>query len=162
MAKGLGTTLTKIPTSSITDSTIGITNLVTTGTASSSTFLKGDLSWGTVSVEGKINTAASDPASNTAGDIWYTGGKFKFAIDPNTLRGIWSSGGNLATSRKYLGACGTLSAGLCMGGDTGSVSNVTEEYNGTSWSGGGNIATARDNLAAAGTKTAGLCKGGRR
>ena len=43
MAKGLGTTLTKIPTSSITDSTIAITNLVTTGTASSSTFLKGDL-----------------------------------------------------------------------------------------------------------------------
>ena len=144
MAKGLGSTLTKIPTSSITDSTIAITNLVTSGSASSSTFLKGDLSWGSVSIGGKINTAASDPASNTAGDIWYTGGKFKFAIDSNILLGVWSSGGNLATSRKYLGACGTLSAGLCMGGDTGSDSNVTEEYKGTSWSGGGNMGTARE------------------
>jgi len=62
MAKGLGTTLTKIPTSSITDSSVGITNLDTTGTASSSTFLKGDLSWGRVSVSGKIKTAGSDPS----------------------------------------------------------------------------------------------------
>ena len=56
MAKGLGSTLTKIPTSSIADSSIGITSIATSGSASASTFLHGDLSWGTVSVGGKINT----------------------------------------------------------------------------------------------------------
>ena len=47
-----------------------------------------------------------------------------------------------------------------MGGYTGSVSNVTEEYNGTSWSSGGNLATARKTLAGAGTQSVGLCAGG--
>ena len=70
MAKGLGTTLTKIPTSSITDSTITLANLGTSGSASASTFLKGDLSWATVSVSGKMNVADSDPVTpNIAGDI---------------------------------------------------------------------------------------------
>jgi hypothetical protein len=41
----------------------------------------------------------------------------------------WSAGGNLATARDVLAGAGTQSAGLCMGGSTGSDSNVTEEYN---------------------------------
>ena len=40
----------------------------------------------------------------------------------------WSAGGNLATARWNLAGCGTQSAGLCMGGDSGSKSVVTEEY----------------------------------
>ena len=100
MAKGLGTTLTKIPTSSITDSTIALTNLATSGSASSSTFLKGDLSWGTVSVSGKMNVAdagrpTGHPGTDTAGDIWYNGGQFKFVSDPSALGAVWISGGNL-------------------------------------------------------------------
>ena len=47
-----------------------------------------------------------------------------------------------------------------MGGNTGSVSAVTEEYDGASWSSGGNLATARYGLAGAGTQDAGLCMGG--
>jgi hypothetical protein len=47
-----------------------------------------------------------------------------------------------------------------MGGDTGSVSNVTEEYNGAAWSSGGNLVTARQALAGAGTQAVGLCMGG--
>jgi hypothetical protein len=72
----------------------------------------------------------------------------------------WSSGGNLATARRYLAGAGTLSAGLCTGGVAGTYSNVTEEYNGTSWAAGGNLATAREAPAGAGTQTAGLCAGG--
>jgi len=33
----------------------------------------------------------------------------------------WSSGGNLNTARHYLAGCGTQTAGLSFGGDTGSV-----------------------------------------
>ena len=76
------------------------------------------------------------------------------------MAGTWSSGGGLATARRYLAGAGTQTAGLCMGGNTGSVSAVTEEYDGASWSSGGNLATARYGLAGAGTQDAGLCMGG--
>ena len=72
--------------------------------------------------------------------------------------GTWSSGGNLATARRYLAGCGTQSAGLSFGGYGPSA--VTEEYNGTSWSAGGNLATARYYLAGCGTQSAGLSFGG--
>ena len=133
MAKGLGVTLTKIPTSSIADSSIGITNIVTTGSASASTFLKGDYSWGTVSASGKINVVASDPSTNTAGDIWYADGKFKFTSDLTSLFGIWTAGGNNTTSLQYpANGTGTLDAGLFVSGwGTGvAYSAATSEYNG--------------------------------
>ena len=76
------------------------------------------------------------------------------------ILGSWSSGGNLITARRQLAGAGTQTAGLCMGGYTGSNSSATEEYNGTSWSSGGNLITARRELAGAGTQTAGLCMGG--
>jgi len=47
-----------------------------------------------------------------------------------------------------------------VGGNTGSNSAVTEEYNGTSWSISNSLSTARAGLAGAGTQTAGLCMGG--
>ena len=45
------------------------------------------------------------------------------------MSATWSSGGNLATARRYLAGAGTQTAGLCMGGYTSSYSAVTEEYN---------------------------------
>ena len=50
-----------------------------------------------------------------------------------------------------------------MGGSANdvSVSNLTEEYDGSAWSSGGNLGTARGGpLAACGTQSAGLCFGG--
>ena len=42
---------------------------------------------------------------------------------------VWSSGGALATAKRYLGGCGTQSAGLSFGGyDGASYSATTEEY----------------------------------
>jgi len=46
------------------------------------------------------------------------------------ILGSWSAGGNLITARRYLAGAGTQTAGLCMGGDTGSYSAATEEYGG--------------------------------
>ena len=117
MAKGLGSTLTKIPTSSITDSSIGITSMATSGSASSSTYLHGDLSWASVTINGKINTAGSDPVSNTAGDIWYTGGKFKFTTN-QTLNSVWSSANSCSSGCTKTVGCGTQAAGLKFGGET--------------------------------------------
>jgi len=115
--------------------------------------LTGTVETATLNLDG---TAESSPAE---GDIWYDSGKFYLGTSLG-FTGVWSSGGNLGTARKELAGAGTQSAGLCMAGHDGSVSNVTEEYDGTSWSAGGNVATARNNLAGAGTQSAGLCMGG--
>ena len=40
----------------------------------------------------------------------------------------WTTAPSMATARYNLGGCGTVSAGLAFGGNTGSVSNSTEEY----------------------------------
>jgi hypothetical protein len=47
------------------------------------------------------------------------------------------------TGRDDLGSCGTQTAALGFGGRTPTVTNVTEEYNGTAWTGGGNMNTTR-------------------
>jgi hypothetical protein len=47
-----------------------------------------------------------------------------------------------------------------MGGNTGTYSNITEEYDGAIWVMGGDLNTARHGPAGAGTQTAGLCMGG--
>ena len=74
--------------------------------------------------------------------------------------GSWSYGGNLGTARFDLAGGGGPSAAICMGGYTGSTSNKTEEYNGTSWSSGGNLGTARRYLAGGGGPSAAICMGG--
>ena len=133
MAKGLGSTLTKIPTSSITDSSVGISSMATSGSASASTFLKGDFSWGTVSSSGKLNVVASNPSTNTAGDIWYADGRFKMTSDLTSLFGVWTQGGNATTSLQYpANGTGSLDAGLFVSGWGSSVafSAATCEYNG--------------------------------
>ncbi|MDP6584366.1 MAG: hypothetical protein QF535_06895, partial [Anaerolineales bacterium] len=105
------------------------------------------------------NLSGTAEASPAEGDIWYDSGKFYLGTS-QSFSGTWSSGGNLSTARGFLAGAGTQSAGLCMGGTTGSASNVTEEYNGTVWSAGGNLGTARWEIPGAGTQTAGLCMGG--
>jgi len=74
--------------------------------------------------------------------------------------GIWISGGNLNTARSGLAGAGTVTAGLCMGGNSSSASDVTEEYNGSSWTSGGNLSVARYYLAGFGTQIAGVSVGG--
>ena len=72
----------------------------------------------------------------------------------------WTAGGNLATARYGLSGVGSNSAAFGSGGTTGSNSNVTEEYNGSTWGAGGNLGTARRYLTGHGTLTAGLTSGG--
>jgi len=75
-----------------------------------------------------LNLDGTTEASPVEGEMWYDSGKFYLGTS-QTFAGTWSSGGNLGTARRQLAGAGTQSAGLCMGGTTGSDSNVTEEYN---------------------------------
>lgn len=90
----------------------------------------------------------------------------EFNVSTNTITAAaWSSGGNLNTGRQDVGGTGTKSAGLAMGGRTGSSgpftqANNSEEYDGTSWTEGNNLNTARGEGSGAGTQTAAVYFGG--
>ena len=86
-----------------------------------------------------------------------------YASDP-VLSGVagvtWASGGALTTARYQGGSAGTLTAGLCIGGQVPPRSTATEEYNGTAWTAGGALNVARYYGVSAGTQTAALLAGG--
>ena len=74
--------------------------------------------------------------------------------------GAWSFGGSLINARNNHATAGTQNAAVTYGGQTPSLTNTTEEYDGTSWSAGGAMSIARDNMARAGTQNAALGSGG--
>ena len=80
-----------------------------------------------------------------------------------TTAAAFSSGGNLNTSRRFLGGAGTQTAGLAFGGfqtSPGTNLDNSEEYNGSSWTEGDNINTARRGIEGFGTQTAAVGVGG--
>ena len=81
--------------------------------------------------------------------------------DPDIFAGVWSSGGNLNTSRGELsGTAGIQTAGLVFGGTASTYLAVTESYDGTSWTEVNDLNTARGTIAGAGTYTAAIAAGG--
>jgi hypothetical protein len=66
----------------------------------------------------------------------------------------------LHTARTQFTGAGTQTAALGFGGDTGSLSGATEEYDGNSWTSGNSLNTARSGLAGAGIQTAAIAFGG--
>jgi hypothetical protein len=66
----------------------------------------------------------------------------------------------MGTARRSLSGAGLQTAGLAFGGSAATVSNATEEYDGSAWTGGGNMSTARRNLGGAGIQTLALGFGG--
>ena len=110
-----------------------------------------------------ILSIASDLDSSAGeGQIWFnTAGHFKTIVK---AAGTWSSAGTLNTNQRAMNASfGVKSAAICVGGITtpGSVTDVVEQYNGSTWSEVGDINTARGTFAGAGgTSTSGLVTGG--
>jgi hypothetical protein len=87
------------------------------------------------------------------------------ALADNPYAGTWASGGSLNTARYTLGAAGTATASLAIGGGTPpsyptTVTNIVESYNGSSWTEVGDLNQARYWLAGLGTSTAALAVGG--
>ena len=65
----------------------------------------------------------------------------------------------MSTARKSLAAGGSQTAAFGAGGGP-SVTNATEEYDGSSWTSGGNLTTPTQTNGGAGTLTSGLSFGG--
>jgi hypothetical protein len=78
----------------------------------------------------------------------------------------WASGNPMSPARGNGGTCGTLTAGLFVGGiispsppSNRSLVDVSE-YNGTSWTAGGNLPVGKSEIRAFGTQTAAIGAGG--
>ena len=81
--------------------------------------------------------------------------------DPTVNAGTWATGGSLNTGRESVASSGILTSGQAAAGyaSTG-VTNVTENYDGTSWTEVGDLNTARISLAGFGTYTSAVGSGG--
>ena len=111
----------------------------------------------------KIKYLSGNPSNPEDGEVWYNSSTSKLVVAGVTGDGGWSSGGNLNTARRNMGASAstTQTAGLVFGGTPGApIVGLTEEYNGSSWSESGDMATTRRDFGGAGTQTAALAFGG--
>ena len=98
-----------------------------------------------------IQSVSTDPSNPEVGQIWYNN-SIGVLKGYQSLGGVWSSGGNLATARRAMTGTGTQTAGLAMGGFPAATALLVEEYDGTSWTGGGDLPAVRWSAAAAGTE----------
>jgi len=106
-----------------------------------------------------ISSVAGNPAAPVAeGKIWYNTSTDSFNIAANLE--AWSSGSPLITARDSLGSFGIQTASVGVGGNTGTASNLTEEYNGSGWSTGTNYPASLRWPEGTGTLTAGIVAGG--
>jgi len=84
----------------------------------------------------------------------------------NFINGTWStvSGGNLTAAKGYMGSAGTQNSALCFGGNTGSVTTVTEKFNGSTWTTNSSwnfvSNVAKHGLGGCGTQNSALAFGG--
>tara|TARA_R110000765_G_scaffold363191_1_gene453382 strand:- start:18 stop:1259 length:1242 start_codon:yes stop_codon:yes gene_type:complete len=77
----------------------------------------------------------------------------------------WSEETNVPTTLLNAGNCGTITAGLLMGGSslqpfTSGLLSSTSEYDGTNWTAGGTLPAARGQGMSGGTQTAAFYAGG--
>ena len=116
---------------------------------------------GTVQLQDKkgfdIQNLSSD--STSVGQMYYntSTGSFK-GVTAGV--GSWASGGNLVAARQSGAGLGIQTASLFVAGETGSILDLVENYNGTSWSEVNEVNTARKANTALGTTAAGLTAGG--
>tara|TARA_R110002094_G_scaffold47308_2_gene58861 strand:+ start:53 stop:898 length:846 start_codon:yes stop_codon:yes gene_type:complete len=107
----------------------------------------------------KIQVVAADPSTDL-GQVWYNSTTSVLKYNAATAAGAWATGGNMGTARYGLAGAGTQTAGLAFAGNSGGVTNATEEYDGSAWTAGGDTTKGRFDMGAAGTQTAGLIAGG--
>jgi len=106
---------------------------------------------------GGIEVLTSDPTL-TDGLVWYNSASNVLKVARNI--GAWSAGGTFPSGDYGMGGAGTLSAGLCWGGATGSRSNRSVEYDGTSWAAGNNLLVSIKFSKGFGIQTAAVSAGG--
>ena len=107
-----------------------------------------------------IKSVAGSPPSQAIGDIWYNSvtGTLK---NYGEVAAVWTSGGNMNTTRRNMAGFGSQTAGVAVGGFVPPQSNATEEYNGSSWTSGNNLPVTKESaMGGTGTLTAGLVGAG--
>ena len=107
------------------------------------------------------NNAGNIPSPET-GQIFYdsTNLDFKYQF-PNLSVGSWRTANGLNTGRRYIGGLGLQTAALAFNGHNGSaVTNLNEQYDGTSWTEIADLNTSQEQSRGVGTTTAGLAYGG--
>ena len=106
-----------------------------------------------------VSTVASDPPSPNNGQMWYNTAdrRLKGYVLSD---GAWITGGALNTARSQGGGIGTLTAGLCAGGDAPPETANNESYDGTSWTEVNNLSAATRLGQGIGLQTAALLAGG--
>jgi len=111
----------------------------------------------------KVQYLASDPTDVQIGQVWYNSTSATLKVRSFST-GTWASGGNMNTSRYFLGGAGTQTAALGFGGyrpnNNPGQTTATEEYDGTSWTSGGSLASSTYGNGSLGTQTAALSTGG--
>jgi len=106
-----------------------------------------------------VSTVASDPPSPDNGQLWYN-------TTTRLLKGYvlsdgsWATGGALNQAKSQAGGIGTLTAGLCAGGDLPGETANNESYDGTSWTEVNNLNAATRLGQGIGLQTAALLAGG--
>jgi hypothetical protein len=106
-----------------------------------------------------LQDVATDPTINT-GQVWYNSATRAIKLHAATAAGTWATANNMGTARYGLAGAGTQTAGLAFAGNSGGVTNATEEYDGTSWTGGNNMGASKYYTGGTGTQAAGLSIGG--
>ena len=123
-------------------------------------------------VPGTLNTARGYNSGFGTSTAAVSAGGYTAPNNPQSLveeynGSSWSEVTNLPGSRKSAGNCGTLTAGLIMGGATAqpygaNVVNTAFEYDGTSWTATpGNLPEAKGQGMSGGTQTAAYYAAGR-
>ena len=79
----------------------------------------------------KIQNYTSDPANSLTGQVWYNATTQTLKVDAGAIVGAWATGNSMNTARQSNSGAGTQTAALGFGGNTGSLSALTESYNGT-------------------------------
>ena len=107
----------------------------------------------------RVKYLSADPSNPETGEVWYnsTSGTLKtYILAPGTV----ASSGGVNTGATQLGSCGITSAGLKFGGESPSLTGITEEFDGSSWTNGGTCPAAKSDMHGSGTQTAALWGGG--
>jgi len=144
----------------------GVSNVTATESFDGSTWSTSPATMGTAryafGYAGVVNSAvAMSGHTNTV----MTGVTEEYAVSANVITGAaWASGPSINTARRggNAGAVGSSTAGLIWCGviGPGSLTNATEEYNGSSWSNSNNYPISTQNVGGAGTQAAGIGFGG--
>jgi len=108
-----------------------------------------------------IQTIAGDPPAPIAGQVWYNSSSTTLKAYGQQGTGAWAAGGTLLTGRNHMGAAGTSTAALVIGGSIvpTPTANV-ESYDGTSWTEIANLPATAAYLFGTGSQTAALAGGG--